>query len=163
MNGSPATSQVIGESRTVVPDRAGGFFFGSFDHNKIYRIGIGSTGNLFVAHYFNGSIRQIDSGGIITTIAGAGREASAKKVGRRRPLFSPGQLVSCWTWPGVSSSQSATTTEYAKSHSHNRRRPFLFPTGVACLQEALGLLQRLWSAVRAFSQIAVTACDMRSA
>src|SRR5437899_59595 len=41
--GAQATTQVFGESGSVCPDGAGGFYFGSLVHHRIYRVAADGT------------------------------------------------------------------------------------------------------------------------
>ena len=43
---------------------------------NLYQIDIDRAGNLYIADYYNGSVRKVDSRGIITTVAGNGTPAA---------------------------------------------------------------------------------------
>src|SRR5262245_30697113 len=107
VNGVQAIAQAIGDVASVIPDGAGGFYFASFEHHRIYRVnasgtltvvagtgaggfsgddgpaalaqlnnptglGLGPTGDLYIADTLNHRIRKVSAAGLIVTVAGTG-------------------------------------------------------------------------------------------
>ncbi len=75
-------STIAGNGNTGFVDGPGGPL-GIAEFSRPFTLVVDASGNIFVADYGNNSIREIDSGGIVSTFAGNGHQGSTDGTGGR--------------------------------------------------------------------------------